>query len=208
MFTGLIQGLAQVKSVEQQPGLSTLTFSFPDNLLRHLCLGASVAIEGVCLSVVSIHPPLITFNAIAETLAKTTLGELKKQDWVHVERSARLGDEIGGHLVSGHVQGKAPILRIETPSNNYVLYAALPQPWNDYLFTKGYIALNGTSLTLVDVSREENYFTVHLIPDTLKRTMLGQKKVGDFLNFEVDYHTQIIVNTVKNYLSLQAPHRP
>lgn len=204
MFTGIITGIAKLTRLEQQPGLSTLTFCLPKNLTDNLQTGASVAIDGTCLTVVNIdsYPKdnvednQVIFNVIDETLQKTTLGNIQVTDNVNVERSARLGDEIGGHWVSGHVQGKVEIIKIETFVNNYVLHFLIPHPWICYIFPKGYIALNGASLTIVDVNKSKNTFTVHLIPETLKRTTFSQKKVGDYVNFEVDHHTQIIVDTL------------
>jgi riboflavin synthase len=169
------------------------------SLAEGLQQGASVSIEGVCLTVSHIDGSRISFDMMGETLAKTTLGALKVGDRVNTERSIRADAEIGGHRVSGHVTGTAAIVNLETPPNNHILTFECEPAWMEYILPKGFIALDGCSLTVVDAL--PNGFTVHLIPETLRITTFGTKKVGDRVNLELDPTTQAIVETVKRYLS-------
>lgn len=190
MFSGIVQGLFRVVSVNP----SSLTISFSPQFCRGLVVGASVAVDGVCLTVVSLNQNEATFDIIAETIKRTTLGQLREGQTVGCERSLRYGDEVGGHLVSGHVFGMAAIREIK--GNEYTL--SCPKEWVQYLFPKGYVALDGASLTIVDVS-EEGFFSVQLILETLRMTSLGSKKAGDPVNLEIDSQTQAIVQTLSRY---------
>jgi len=152
-------------------------------------IGASVAVEGVCQSVVAIENGVIFFEAIKETLERTTLDALKVGQKVNIERSARLGDEMGGHLLSGHIYCKGKITAIE--DNVYTIDLGK----SDYLFEKGFVAIDGMSLTVVKVM--DHAFTVHLIPETLK---WFKKGIGDLVNIEFDSLTIAAVETVKKYI--------
>jgi riboflavin synthase len=207
MFTGIVKGLGTVTAVSDKPGLRTFVVEFPGDYLAGLQTGASVAIDGVCLTVTNSSPLLskeglgvVTFDAMGETLNKTTIGMIQTGSRVNVERSFRAGDEIGGHIVSGHVTGTAEIVAIETPENNHVITFRVPTALLRYILPKGFIALDGCSLTVVDVNRDAANFTVWLIPETLRLTTFGFKKVGDKVNVEIDSRTQAIVDTVENYL--------
>jgi len=123
---------------------------------------------------------------------------LKVGDNVNIERAAKFGDEIGGHLLSGHIHCQAQITNIETPPNNVIISMEIDPHWQKYLFSKGYIGLNGASLTLGYV--EQNHFKVFLIPETLRLTTFGQSTIGDWVNVEIDTQTQIIVETLENVL--------
>lgn len=201
MFTGIVQGSFAVSSVERKPGLHTLTFEFPNELLNGLEIGASVAIDGVCLTVTSITGNLVNFDVMQQTLSLTTIGELNSTDMVNVERSAKQGVEIGGHVISGHVDGRAEVVSVEEPENNCFISYKVPADKMKYIFQKGFIGLNGCSLTVADVDRAEHSFRVCYIPETLRVTTHGAKKPGDSLNFEIDRQTQTIVDTVENFLS-------
>lgn len=200
MFTGIVRGIGKVANVKSLPGLTTFNFLIPSDLMMGMEIGASVAIDGTCLTVVSVTGNKITFDAIEETLNKTNLKFLKKGDSVNIERAARFGDEIGGHVLSGHIYGTATIQSIKRTENHSVISFNCPNQWTHYMFSKGYIALNGTSLTLVDVDREKGNFSVHLIPETLKRTTFGIKKENDPINVELDTQTQTIVDTLERIL--------
>ncbi len=195
MFTGIVQGLAQVQRIQRKPGLDTFLIGFPANATDNLAIGASVAINGTCLTVTRVQDDAAEFDVMQETLAVTNLASLKEGDSVNFERAARIGDEIGGHLLSGHVHAQARIVAIERPENNVTLTLDVPEAWAPYLFSKGYIGLNGASLTLGQV--EGNRFQVHLIPETLRQTTFGHVREGDWINLEVDSHTQAIVDTLK-----------
>lgn len=195
MFTGIVQACVPVVSFKRDNGSATMVLAFPEDRIRGLQRGASVAVDGCCLTVTAIDTANVSFDLMGETLAKTTLGTLKEDARVNIERSASLGDEIGGHLLSGHITGTAEIIAIDHPENNHVVTFRVPQDWMKYIFPKGFIALDGASLTIVDVDRVQNTFTVWLIPETLRITTFGFKKAGDRVNVEIDSRTQTIVDT-------------
>jgi riboflavin synthase len=199
MFTGIVKGLFFIGDVIKHNGLTQYSVILPASMREGLQIGASVSIDGVCQSVVSVQGDHVWFDAIEETLNRTTLRELEVGLRVNVERSARLGDEIGGHLLSGHVFGKARISKVITQENQAQIFFEFSPKAIKYLFTKGYVAIDGASLTLVDVGTHE--FSVHLIPETLRMTTLGFKKVGDWVNVELDAQTQVIVDTIERLLA-------
>ena len=201
MFTGIVQGAFPLKSVERKPGLFSLLIELPDELLTDLAIGASVAIDGVCLTVTAIEKSRVYFDVMQQTLSLTTLGDCQAGDIVNVERSAKQGVEIGGHVISGHVDGCAEVIAIDQPENNrFVTYRVSGEKMK-YVFPKGFIGLNGCSLTVAEVDKSANSFQVCYIPETLRVTNHGIKDIGDRLNFEVDRQTQAIVDTVENFLT-------
>jgi riboflavin synthase len=200
MFTGIVQGLAKVKSVEKLEGLTRYSIELPSELTSGLQLGASVSVDGVCQTVIRTQGAEVWFDAIQESLDRSTLQFLKVGKNVNVERAARFGDEIGGHLLSGHVYGRAQISNILESGGARILTFKCPAEWMRFLFSKGFIAIDGVSLTLVDVSSDGS-FSVHLIPETLNRTVLGKKVKGDHVNVEMDSQTQAIVETVERVLA-------
>lgn len=195
MFTGIVQGLARVDHIEHQAGLSRLRLHFPTGHVNAVQTGASVSIDGVCLTVTDQQGECLFFDAMQETLRLTRLGDLNDGDVVNFERAARIGDEIGGHLLSGHVHTTAEVIAIETPENNRTLTFRVPGNWRRYLFPKGYVAINGASLTIGEVVN--NTFNVHLIPETLRVTTFGDLTVGDRVNLEIDSQTQTVVDTIE-----------
>lgn len=201
MFTGIIKGIGKVTQVVEKPGLLRIRIAVDNPFLSNLEIGASIAIDGTCLTVVAFTSKEVEFDVINETLEKTTLKFLKHGDSVNMERAARFGDEIGGHVLSGHIYGTVILDHIQQTPNNYILSFKCPAEWTKYLLPKGYVALNGTSLTLVDVDKKRGIFTVHLIPETLQKTTFGTKKVNDPVNLELDSQTQTIVDTVEAVLS-------
>ncbi|OEY67108.1 riboflavin synthase [Marinobacter sp. X15-166B] len=194
MFTGIVQGIARIDEVVSLTGLSTLRIEFPDKHLHRVQIGASVAIDGACMTVTRQEGSCLLFDAMQETLDLTTLGELKSGHKVNFERAARFGDEIGGHMLSGHIHTTARVVGIERPENNCTLTFELPEQWLRYIFPKGFIAINGASLTVGTVS--DTGFNVHLIPETLRATTFADLVVGDRVNIEVDSQTQTIVDTL------------
>lgn len=200
MFTGIVRGIGRITHLAISPGIKHVAIETPLSFLSGLEIGASIAIDGVCLTAVKFTEKEVWFDLIEETLARTTLDQLKEGDKVNLERAARLGDEIGGHLLSGHVCDRVVVDAIEQHDNNYILSLSCAPQWTKYLFPKGFIALNGASLTLVDVDKNSGRFTVHLIPETLQKTTLGRKKVGDAINMEIDTQTQTIVDTIHQLL--------
>lgn len=200
MFTGIIKKIVPIIKKTFENEILRYSISCSKDFLRDLEEGASVAVDGVCQTVVEIQPPFVFFEAVSETLEKTTLYRLAANDFVNLERSVRFGEEIGGHLLSGHIMGKAKIERIEKEGNSAKFFFSIEKNITQYLFSKGFIALNGASLTLVDVILEKNIFSVHLIPETLNRTTFKNKKIGDEVNVEIDSQTQILVETAHRFL--------
>lgn len=201
MFTGIVQGAFEVTSLENKANLLKIGIKLPKNLLDSLELGASIAVDGVCLTVSEIESEEVFFNIMKETLAVTTLGNLKVGYLANIERSLKFDHEIGGHILSGHVDSTAEVVDIKTPENNYIITFKVNSESTKYIFSKGYIGINGASLTVVRADKEASTFQVYLIPDTLSLTNLNEKKVSDKVNIEIDRQTQVIVDTVERVLS-------
>jgi len=201
MFTGIVQGVAHVARITDKPGLRSFKLSFPQGFAQGLEVGASVACDGVCLTATTVGPgDVAEFDVMQQSLALTTLGSLVEGSALNVERAARDGAEIGGHPLSGHVDFTAQVAEIRQPENNHVLRFAVPQRWIRYVFAKGYIAVNGASLTVAECNRQEGWFEVWLIPETLRMTTFGHQRVGDRLNIEIERATQVFVDTVRDAL--------
>lgn len=198
MFTGIIQTLGELVSVTEYDQFRTHTVRISPEFLTGLSLGASIANNGCCLTVTKIDGDLVSFDLIQSTLGITNLGLLQVGDKINIERAAKIGDEIGGHLMSGHILTFATLVECVVTEHNTTLWLTLPPQYAHFLFEKGYIGLDGISLTIgqVDSSR----FCVHLIPETLARTNLGWRKVGDVINIEIDPQTQVLVETVQRLL--------
>ena len=201
MFTGIVQGVASVRALADRPGLRSLTLQLPGGFTSDLVPGASVAVDGVCLTVTAVHPgEAADFDVMQQSLSLTTFGALVPGSQVNVERAARDGAEIGGHPLSGHVDFMARLAEVRQPPNNHVLRIEVPAPWMRYVFAKGYIAVNGASLTVAEARREpggSGWFEVWLIPETLRMTTFEAKRAGDALHVEIDRSTQVVVDTVR-----------
>lgn len=197
MFTGIIKGTAPVSKITHANALMRYSIELPAEFLAGLDLGASISIDGVCQTVVAIEDTHVWFDAIEETLSRTTLNHIQEGTLINFERAAKIGDEIGGHLLSGHIYGMACLVNID----KNIFTFKCPVEWMKFMFSKGFIAIDGMSLTLVEVERSLGQFTLHLIPETLKRTTLGNKKPGAFVNIELDALTQATVETIENILS-------
>ena len=186
MFTGIVEGLGRIADVENtKHGTFSLSVELR-RLSQGLKIGDSVAINGVCLSVITKHKTTVSFDVIEETLRRTNLRELVVGSSVNVERSLRLSDRIDGHLVMGHVDGVSEIVDIEKESDQSIkMWFKEQDNLVSWMIPKGAIALDGISLTLVDILG--NKFSVSLIPHTLTATNFGKKRVGDLVNVEVDF---------------------
>ena len=198
MFTGIVQGTAEIVDLIEKENFRTHRIRLPAEALVGLEAGASVAHNGCCLTVTRIEGDVVDFDLMRETLRVTNLGELAVGDRVNFERAARFGDEIGGHAMSGHILCTAQVVDVATSPNNHRVRFRLPPVWQKYLFTKGYIGIDGISLTIGEVDGAE--FDVNLIPETLQRTNIGGHKIGDRVNIEIDPQTQAIVDTVERVL--------
>lgn len=200
MFTGIVQGTAEVLAIEEKPNFRTHIVRLPAEMLPGLELGASVSHNGCCLTVTEVLGDRVSFDLVKETLRITNLGDLKVGDTINVERAAKFSDEIGGHLMSGHIMTTAEISKIVTSENNREIWFK-PQDalQMKYILHKGFIGIDGISLTVGEVTKTK--FCVHLIPETLARTTLGTKRLGGRVNIEIDPHTQAIVETVERVLA-------
>jgi riboflavin synthase len=197
MFTGIVQELAEVVAIDREPGLVRLHVGLSPERRVGLVGGASVAVNGTCLTVARQDEDGVGFDVIAETLDRTNIGELAVGDRVNVERSATFADEIGGHRVSGHVTGTARVEEVRDTENNRTLRLRCEGDWLRNVFFKGFIALDGASLTVSALDRQAGVLEVSLIPETLARTTFGFRRVGDRVNVEVDAETQAVVETVE-----------
>ena len=200
MYTGIVQSACRVESVVKKTDLISLNIILSDALLADLAIGASVGLDGVCLTVTAINKDQVSFDVMQETLSVTTLGMLKAGDLVNVERSAKQGVEIGGHILSGHVDARAEIVSKKVSEHNCEVTYKISSEFMPYLFKKGFVALNGCSLTIAAVNKENNTFSVCFIPETLRVATHSDKKIGDSINVEIDRQTQVIVDTVSAFL--------
>ncbi len=200
MFTGIVQGYCPVLRVEEEANLRRLAISLGE-LAEGVETGASVAVNGTCLTVTGQEPGgVLTFDLIRETLDLTNLSEVCVGDKVNVERSFRVGDEVGGHILSGHVADTVRVARLEQADNLRTIYFNVPPQWMKFLNHKGFVALDGASLTIASVDREANEISISLIPETIERTSLGRVVEGARVNLEVDAQTQAIVETVERLI--------
>lgn len=201
MFTGIVQGVAQVAAITDRPGLRSFELAFAPGFDQGLEIGASVACDGVCLTVTALPGPgRARFDVMQQSLGLTTLGALVPGSRLNVERAARDGAEIGGHPISGHVDCQGVLLSVRRPENNHVLRIGVPASHMRYVFAKGYVAINGASLTIAEADRRERWFEVWLIPETLRMTTFGDKRAGEVLNLEIERSTQVLVDTVRDAL--------
>ena len=200
MFTGIVQGTAKVVAIDEKPNFRTHVVELPQSLLPGLETGASVAHNGCCLTVTEINGNRVSFDLMKETLRITNLGDVQEGDVVNIERAAKFSDEIGGHLMSGHIMTTAEIAKILTSENNRQIWFKLQDPTlMKYILHKGFIGVDGISLTVGEVTPTR--FCVYLIPETLQRTTLGAKKLGQRVNIEIDPQTQAVVDTVERVLA-------
>ena len=200
MFTGIVQHLSSISSISTDGELRRFQIQL-DDLTKDLQRGASVAVNGTCLTVTSVTEAHATFDAIPETLRTTNLGKLTEGSMVNLERSFQFGDEVGGHILSGHITTTASVADIYLNGHDRVITFAIAPEWLKFIFHKGYIGLDGASITVSAVDRDRNQFAVSLIPETIERTTLGHLVKGDGVNIEVDSQTQTIVETVERILA-------
>ena len=180
-------------------GTTALTVNLGD-LAHGLEPGASVAVNGCCVTATAVDTQSARFDLIRETIETTNLGGLRPGYTVNIERSLRMGDEVGGHLLSGHVAAAVPVVEVQAEEGYRRLTVEVPGFWMRYLSLRGFVALNGASLTIADLDRERSTIAVSLIPETLARTTFDETRPGDRLNLEVDAQTQAVVDTVHRLL--------
>lgn len=199
MFTGIVEGLAQVRSVSKaKKGADTVMRIELGKMAKGLKKGDSVCVNGACLTVTELSRGEAQFEMVAETIRRTSLGSIRTGDMVNIERSMRVGERLEGHFVLGHVDGTATILdRAEKQSETIMWFSLDDRELASALVPKGSIAVDGISLTVVDVDGEK--FSVSLIPHTITTTSLGVKKKGNRVNIETDVLSKYVSKMLPKY---------
>lgn len=206
MFTGIVQGVGTIACLKGNTALLNIGIVLPSDLTTNILPGASISVDGVCLTVVAQQQSTVFFDIIQETLKRSTLANLQVGQRVNIERALKIGDELGGHLLSGHIFGTATLTQTEQPTpEQKKLTFQCPAAWAKFLFQKGFIAINGTSLTISNCE-SNGVFSVCLIPETINRTNLGTLALNDKVNIEIDNQTQISVETIERYLEAKKNH--
>ena len=196
MFSGITQAVVPIDSLDPGHGSACYALRLPAPLLDGLRIGASVAVDGVCLTVTGMEDGLVSFDVSDGTLAVTNLGDRAAGDRVNVERSLRAGDENGGHNVTGHASGTARVSGLAT-GGAAVLRLAIPTEHRRYVFTCGFLAVNGCSLTVADIDETGGDVTINLIPETIRQTSFSDYRIGDRINYEIELQTRIMVDTIE-----------
>ncbi|MFC6053354.1 riboflavin synthase subunit alpha [Acinetobacter sp. Ac_877] len=200
MYTGIVQGLEKVLDVRQGGGFTTIIISNTNNFFQDVFIGASVAINGVCLTAthIDLDKNTVHFDISNLTNQLTTLKFLEAGAEVNIERSAKVGTENGGHNLYGHIEGTATIVNLIRTGETLHLDIEIPEANIKYFFLKGFIGLNGCSLTVNRVDRDTQQISVDLIPETLRLTTWKDVKIGDHVNYEIDQMTRTLVDTLEN----------
>ena len=201
MFSGIVKGIGKISKVISKKDCISIEIIPPKNFNTRLKKGASISVDGVCLTSLNTGKTKLKFDVIDETLEKTNLKLIKKDSLVNLERSITTSTEIGGHLMSGHIHFTGKVKKIISKENTKSISIGFPKKFKKYILEKGYIGVNGCSLTIGKVNN--NSFNLHLIPETLSITNLKDLVKGDLVNIEIDQNTMAIVETVKNYLAAQ-----
>jgi len=199
MFTGIVSGKGHVQKIIKSKDFVSLIIKAPKGFSKNLTKGASVSVNGVCLTIKKGKTDILEFDVIGETLQKTNLKDISQSSEVNLERSMTAKTEIGGHLVSGHIHGTGKVLKVITRQATKDLQIKIPTSLREYFFYKGYVALNGCSLTIGKVLKTSFY--IHLIPETLSVTTFKDIKKGDLINIEIEQATINTVETVKRVMS-------
>lgn len=184
MFTGIVQAVGRIVVIEALGGDARLRIAVSDLGLEHAGLGDSIAVNGVCLTVVDVTQTEFAADVSQETLSLTTLGGLREASRVNLEPALTLATPLGGHLVSGHVDGVGQLLSLEPDARSTRMGFTVPEPLARYVAKKGSITIDGTSLTVNDVAG--THFSVNIVPHTLERTIMGEYVVNTRVNIEVD----------------------
>ena len=193
MFTGIVQGTGKIVEVIEGKAIKSFKIEVPNT--DSLDIGASVSVDGVCLTATSIENKIVSFDVIQETLSRTTLGQIEVDELVNIERSLKFGDEIGGHLLSGHIIATGIVNDKSKSGEGFDLSILAPPSIEKFLIEKGYVAIDGISLTIGKINNSR--FNLHIIPETMRQTTIASKQIGDAVNIEIDSTTQTIVATVE-----------
>ena len=202
MFSGIVQSLGTIVSIEETSEIVTLEVQASEDFTKGLKVGDSVAVDGVCLTLTKSESDRMFFDAVPETLNKTIIKSYKKETKVNLEPSLRFNDSVGGHIVSGHIHTTGHINQVEIHGDAKDIVIDAGADWGKFLFEKGYIGINGCSITLGEIT--EGRFIVHLIPETLRATNLDNLVYGNQVNLEFDQNTITIVETTERILRDQA----
>ena len=197
MYSGIAQAVVPIVSRVPGDGSTRYVVRMPDPLLDGLQIGGSVSVDGVCLTATGIERGLVSFDVSSGTMTVTNLGDRAEGHRVNVERSLRTGDENGGHNVTGHVSGTARVTAINTGGGAMFLRMSIPQEHRRYVFGRGFLAVNGCSLTVADIDGDSGDVTINLIPETIRQTSFSDYRVGDRINYEVELQTRIMVDTIE-----------
>ena len=201
MFSGIVQGTGKVSKITTKKDHITFEISAPKNFNKKLKKGASISVDGVCLTSLDNGKNKLRFDVIEETLKRTNLKTLSKGSVVNLERSINASTEVGGHLMSGHIHFTGKVIKTSFRDSTGDILIKFSSKFKEYIFEKGYIGLNGCSLTVGKVNKDSFY--IHLIPETLSVTNLKNLKKDSLVNVEIDQNTIAIVETVKNTLASQ-----
>ena len=199
MFSGIVQTVGKIESIKDKNHIKTIRIETHGNYLKDVAIGQSVSIDGVCLSLVKKNNEYCEFEAVEETVNRTTLGSYKQGSKVNLEKSLKFGDTVGGHFVSGHIHTRGRIVEVELVGESKNILIEIEEKWIKYLTEKGYISVNGASITIGKVSK--NTFYVHLIPETLKTTNLDELIYDNYVNLEFDQATIAIVDTTERLIN-------
>ena len=199
MFSGIVQELGQLESISKSDSILKLNIKTTRNFSNGVNIGDSIAVDGVCLTATKVENQHLSFDAVPETLSRTIMSTYKKESKINLEKSLQYGDVIGGHLNSGHIHCVGVVKEVEIIDAAKDVLIEISNDWGKYIFEKGYISLNGCSITLGAINVER--FKVHLIPETLASTNLDLLVHGDRVNIEFDQNTITIVDTTERILS-------
>lgn len=199
MFSGIVQTVGKIESIKDKNHIKTIRIETYGDYLEDIAIGQSVSVDGVCLSLVKKNNEYCEFEAVEETINRTTLGSYKQGSKVNLEKSLKFGDTVGGHFVSGHIHTRGRIVEVELVGESKNILVEIEEKWIKYLTEKGYISVNGASITIGKVSK--NTFYVHLIPETLKTTNLDELIYDNYVNLEFDQATIAIVDTTERLIN-------
>jgi len=198
MFTGIVEGTGTIIDINKNNSVLNLNIKVPQPIAKKLTIGDSLAVDGACLTVTRVSDVNVSFDVVNETQSRTIISNYDKNSVINLETSLEFGQQVGGHLVSGHVQTLGTIKEVEIDGDAKNILFEIPDGYCKYIFEKGYIAINGCSLTIGKVVK--NTFYVHLIPETLRATNLDNLIYGDTVNLELDQNTITIVDTTERIL--------
>ena len=199
MFSGIVQTVGKIESIKDTNHIKTIRIETHGDYLEDIAIGQSVSVDGVCLSLVKKNNEYCEFEAVEETINRTTLGSYKQGTKVNLEKSLKFGDTVGGHFVSGHIHTRGRIVEVELIGESKNILVEIEEKWIKYLTEKGYISVNGASITIGKVSK--NTFYIHLIPETLKTTNLDELIYDNYVNLEFDQTTIAIVDTTERLIN-------